>query len=127
MLDRDLAELYGVKTKRLNEQVKRNRDRFPDDFMFQLTKDERDKPVANCDRFKTLKHSTSFPYAFTEHGALMLANVIKSPTAIEMSIVVVRTFAKLREMPGRSCRFKEENRGVREEIQRARQTIQNNL
>ncbi len=98
MLDKNLAELYGVKTKRLNEQVKRNKNRFPEDFMFQLTKEERDELVANCDRFKTLKHSSSLPYAFTEYGALMLANVIKSSTAIEMSIAVVRAFAKLREM-----------------------------
>jgi len=98
MLDRDLAELYGVETKRLNEQVKRNQERFPDDFMFQLTKEEKGKLVANCDRFKILKHSTSLPYVFTEHGALMLANVIKSSTAIGMSIVIVRTFTKLREM-----------------------------
>ena len=67
MIDRDLAELYGVETKRLNEQVKRNRDRFPADFMFQLNNAEKNKLVANCDRFKVLKHSTSNPYAFTEH------------------------------------------------------------
>jgi hypothetical protein len=68
MLDRDLAELYGVKTKRLNEQVKRNSRRFPEDFMFQLTKGEREKLVANCDRFKALKHSAINPCAFTEQG-----------------------------------------------------------
>lgn len=98
MLDRDLAELYGVETKRLNEQVKRNKNRFPEDFMFQLTKKETAELVAICDRFKTLKHSTSLPYAFTEYGALMLANVIKSSTAIETSITIVRTFSRLREM-----------------------------
>jgi hypothetical protein len=98
MLDRDLAELYGASTKRLNEQVKRNKRRFPDDFMFQLTEDEKNELVANCDRFSPLKHSTALPYAFTEHGALMLANVIKSATAIEVSILVVRAFARLREI-----------------------------
>lgn len=66
MLDKDLAELYGVATKRLNEQVRRNKRRFPVDFMFQLTRIERDKLVANCDRLEKLKHSSSFPYAFTE-------------------------------------------------------------
>ena len=75
MIDRDLAELYGVPTKVLNQSVKRNRKKFPADFMFILTKAEKDELVTNCDRFNSLKHSTSFPKAFTEHGALMLASV----------------------------------------------------
>lgn len=70
----DLAELYGVSTKRLNEQVRRNRERFPEDFMFQLTADEKDKVVANCDHLSRLKFSSFLPYAFTEHGAVMLAS-----------------------------------------------------
>jgi hypothetical protein len=70
-VDADLAFLYGVSTKRLNEQVKRNRARFPGDFLFQLTRGERDEVVANCDHLKNLKFSPSMPYAFTEHGALM--------------------------------------------------------
>ncbi len=100
MLDRDLAVLYGVSTKVLNQAVKRNRKRFPGDFMFQLTKDEKDELVTNCDRFEPLKHSTALPYAFTEHGALMLANVIRSSVAIEVSILVVRAFVRIREMIG---------------------------
>src|SRR3989304_8337677 len=76
MIDRDLAGLYGVPTKVLNQAVKRNIEKFPADFMFILTKAEKDELVTNCDRFNSLKHSTSFPYAFTEHGALMLANVL---------------------------------------------------
>jgi len=68
LIDNDLAVLYGVSTKRLNEQVKRNADRFPDDFMFQLTEEEKREVVANCDRFNPLKHSTSLPFAFTKHG-----------------------------------------------------------
>ena len=68
MIDRDLAEMYGVENKRLNEQVKRNIERFPNSFRFQLTDTELIKLVANCDRFKTLKHSSTFPYAFTEQG-----------------------------------------------------------
>lgn len=96
MVDRDLAELYGVSTKRLNEQVKRNNERFPQEFMFQLTKKEKAQLVAKCDRFAMLKHSTTLPYAFTEHGSLMVANVIKSEVAIQMSIAVVKTFVKLR-------------------------------
>lgn len=98
MLDADLAALYGVQTKRLNEQVKRNYERFPEDFMFELTQEEATELVAICDRFKNLKHSTVLPKAFTEHGAIMLANVIKSPRAIQVSIQVVRAFIKLRQI-----------------------------
>ncbi|MBQ7532334.1 MAG: ORF6N domain-containing protein [Bacteroidales bacterium] len=72
MIDRDLAEIYGVKTKRLNEQVKRNIERFPERYMFQLSDYETLKLVANCDRLQTLKHSSSNPYVFTEHGVSML-------------------------------------------------------
>lgn len=97
MLDRDLAELYGVTTKRLNEQVKRNRERFPSDFMFQLDEKEKSELVAKCDRFKTLKHSTANPYAFTEQGIYMLASVLKSDTAVAVNIAIIRTFKKLRE------------------------------
>ena len=78
MIDRDLAELDGVETKRLNEQVKRNIERFPAEFCFQLTATEKAELVANCDRFNPLKHSTTEPYAFTEHGVTMLAAVLKS-------------------------------------------------
>lgn len=98
MIDADLAELYGVATKRLNEQVKRNIERFPDDFMFELNQQEAAELVAICDRFKNLKHSTALPKAFTEHGAVMLANIIKSPRAIQVSIQVVRAFIKLRQL-----------------------------
>lgn len=98
MLDADLAILYGVSTKRLNEQVKRNRDRFPEDFMFQLTENEKAKVVANCDHLKRLKFSPNLPYAFTEHGAIMLATVLNSPVAVQASIQVVRAFVRLRQM-----------------------------
>lgn len=98
MLDVDLADLYGVSTKRLNEQVKRNRGRFPQDFMFKLNGDEWTELVAKCDRFKNMKHSTVLPRAFTEHGAVMLANILRSRRAVEMSIYVVRAFVHLRSM-----------------------------
>ena len=98
MLDVDLAELYGVKTKRLNEQVKRNINRFPSDFMFQLSDEEKQKVVAKCDHLTKLKFSVSKPYAFTEHGALMLASVLNSALAIETSVMIVRAFVKLREI-----------------------------
>jgi hypothetical protein len=100
MVDADLAELYGVPTKRLNEQVRRNLERFPADFVFQLTREEWD---ALRSRFATLdmgrgQHRKYLPYAFTEHGALMAANVLNSASAVTMSVRVVRAFVRLREM-----------------------------
>lgn len=96
MLDSDLALLYGVTTKRLNEQVKRNIDRFPADFMFKLNQEEKDEVVANCDHLVNTKFSRSLPYAFTEHGAIMLASVLNSPTAVDMSVQIVRAFVIMR-------------------------------
>ena len=98
MVDKDIAELYGVPTKRLNEQVKRNKKRFPEDFMFQLTQEEKDEVVANCDHLKNLKYSPNLPYVFTEHGAVMLASVLNSDRAIEVNIQIVRIFTQIREM-----------------------------
>jgi hypothetical protein len=98
MIDRDLAEFYGVQTKRLNEQVKRNKDRFPADFVFQLSEEERAEVVANCGHLKTLKYSKSLPYAFTEHGAIMAASVLNSPAAVEVSVQIVRAFVQLRHL-----------------------------
>ena len=96
MLDRDLARLYGVETKVLNQAVKRNIERFPERFMFQLTDDEFFKLVTICDRFSTLKHSTSYPFAFTEHGVTMLASVLRSEIAVQMSIKIVDAFVAMR-------------------------------
>ena len=96
MLDRDLAELYGVQTKRLNEQVKRNAARFPRDYMFALSDTETQELVAKCDRFKTMKHSTVPMSAFTEHGIIMLAAVLKSETAIRVSVRITNTFVSMR-------------------------------
>ena len=98
IVDADLAKLYGTKTKRLNEQVKRNKERFPRDFMFQLTEDEKGELVANCDQLKKLKYSKSLPYVFTEHGAVMAANVLNSKVAVKASILVVRAFIQAREL-----------------------------
>jgi phage regulator Rha-like protein len=100
LLDVDLAELYGVTIKRLNEQVKRNIERFPPDFMFQLTKDEQDSlrsQVATLNIGRG-QHRKYLPYAFTEHGAIMVASVLNSQKAIEMSVLVVRAFVKLRNL-----------------------------
>lgn len=98
MIDRDLAELYGLTTKRLNEQVKRNTTRFPEDFMFQLTLEEKNEVVANCDHLKQLKFSHTLPLAFTEHGAVMLACVLNSKRAIEANIRIIRIFTAMREI-----------------------------
>ena len=97
MIDRDLASLYQVQTKRLNEQVKRNSGRFPAEFCFKLSDKEKDELVANCDRFKTLKHSSSNPYAFTEQGIAMLSAVLKSDIAVEVSIKIMNSFVKMRK------------------------------
>ena len=96
ILDRDLAELYGVQTARLNEQVKRNSRRFPEAFRFQLKQQETDELIANCDRFKTLKHSSFCPYAFTEQGVAMLSAVLHSDTAVDISIRIMNAFVAMR-------------------------------
>ena len=96
IIDADLAEAYGVPTRRLNEQVKRNLNRFPEDFMFQLTSSEKAEVIANCDHLSKLKFSKSLPFAFTEHGTIMAASVLNSPKAIEVSVFVIRAFIQLR-------------------------------
>jgi hypothetical protein len=98
MLDADLAELYGVSTKALNQAVRRNRQRFPDEFMFRLTMEEKDKVVTDCDHLRRLKFSHVLPNAFTEHGALMLASVLKSRMAVQTSLLIVRAFIRMREV-----------------------------
>ncbi len=98
MVDRDLATVYQVENKRLNEQVKRNISRFPQAFRFQLTDIETEELVANCDRFQTLKHSTANPYAFTEQGVSMLSAVLRSETAIKVSISIINTFVNMRRL-----------------------------
>lgn len=98
IIDADLAEAYGVTTKALNQAIRRNIGRFPSDFMFRLTKEEKHEVVTNCDHLKKLKYSPVTPRAFTEHGAIMAASVLNSPKAIEVSVFVVRAFVQLREM-----------------------------
>lgn len=97
ILDTDLASLYGVSTKALNQAVKRNRGRFPDDFVFQLTLGEKQEVVTTRDHLKRLKFSPTLPYAFTEHGALMVASVLNSAIAVRVSIQIVRVFIRMRE------------------------------
>jgi len=98
MLDSDLAELYGVETKRLKEQVRRNLERFPTHFMFQLSKDEYESLRSQIATLKQGEHSKYLPFAFTEHGVLMLSNILKSENAVKMSIKIIDIFVKLREM-----------------------------
>jgi len=97
MIDRDLAELYGVEVKRLNEQVKRNIGRFPAEFRFQLDNTEKEELVANCDRFENLKHSSVNPYAFTEQGVAMLSAVLHSETAVKVSIQIMQAFVQMKK------------------------------
>ena len=97
MIDRDLAYLYNVETKVLNQAVKRNVSRFPENFRFQLSDKEKDELVTNCDRFTTLKHSSSNPYAFTEQGIAMLSSVLKSDIAVEVSIKIMNSFVGMRK------------------------------
>lgn len=98
ILDRDVAELYGVETKRINEALKNNPDKFPDGYVITLNIKEKDELVENFDRFKTLKHSTVEPHAFTEKGLYMLATILKSPLATEVTIAIIETFSKVREV-----------------------------
>lgn len=97
MLDADLAEIYGTNTKALNQAVKRNRKRFPNDFTFQLSQREKREVVTICDHLGKLKYSRNLPFAFTEHGAVMLASVLNSARAVLASIAVVRAFIRLRQ------------------------------
>ena len=97
MLDADIAELFGVETRALNQAVKRNIDRFPEDFMFKLTGKEKAEVITNCDHLSKLKYSKALPHAFTEHGAIMAANVLNSPRAVAASVLIVRAFIKMRE------------------------------
>lgn len=116
MLDVDLAEIYGVETRRLNEQVRRNPGRFPNDFMFRLTAAEKAEVIANCDALSKIKFSRMTPFAFTEHGAVMLAAVLNSPRAVQASVAIARAFVRLRKLAfGRrelSARLKELERRV---------------
>lgn len=96
MIDRDLAMLYGVETKVLNQAVRRNINRFPSNFRFQLTKEEVEQVVTNCDHLLNIKYSPLFPYAFTEQGVAMLSCVLRSETAIDVSIQIMDAFVAMR-------------------------------
>lgn len=97
MIDRDLAAMYGVETKVLNQAVKRNLERFPETFRFQLNEIEKNELVTNCDRFKSLKHASARPYVFTEQGIAMLSAVLRSDVAIQVSIQIMNAFVAMRQ------------------------------
>lgn len=97
LIDADLARLYEVPTRVLNQAVRRNPDRFPEDFCFQLTSEEKSEVITKCDHLNRLKFSKALPHAFTEHGALMATNVLNSPAAVKMSVFIIRAFVKQRE------------------------------
>lgn len=98
MMDRDLAEMYQVGTKVLNQAVKRNIERFPESFRFQLSDNEKNELVTNCDRFESLKHSSNNPYAFTEQGVAMLSAVLRSDVAVKVSIQIINAFIEMRKL-----------------------------
>lgn len=97
LLDRDLAKIYQVDTKVLNQAVKRNIDRFPEEFRFQLNNYELEQLVTNCDRFNPLKHTSNLPYAFTEQGVAMLSTVLRSSIAVQISIQIMKAFVAMRQ------------------------------
>ena len=119
MIDTDLSMLYEIETKRLKEQVKRNLDRFPIDFAFELTKIEKDELVANCDRLQNLKFSSINPLAFTEQGVAMLSSVLRSPMAIKINIEIMRTFARYRALLRDNEDLRKEVKQIDEKIDRA--------
>ena len=98
LLDSDVAELYGVETRRVNEAIANNPEKFPDGYIFELQNTEKQELVENFDRFNRMKHSTVLPKAFTEKGLYMLATILKSPRATRTTIAIVETFAKIREL-----------------------------
>lgn len=98
IIDADVADLYGVETKRINEAVSNNPEKFPDGYILELSKNEKNELVENFDRFNRQKHSTAIPKAFSEKGLYMLATILKSPKAVETTIAIVEAYAKLKEL-----------------------------
>lgn len=124
MIDSDLAGLYGVSTKRLNEQVKRNIKRFPENFMFQLTKNEKEQLISTFEHLDKLKFSSTLPYVFTEHGTMMMGNVLNSDRAIEFSIKIVETFIKMRELLTDNLGFKLEIEEIKKKLSNQNKNIE---
>jgi len=119
MVDTDLSSLYDVPTKALKQQVKRNIDRFPGDFMFKLTANEKKELVTNCDRLAALKHSSVLPLVFTEQGVAMLSSVLRSEKAIKMNIEIMRAFARYRALLNENEELKKEIRNLDKKLNEA--------
>ena len=119
MLDSDLASLYGVSTRRLKEQVKRNRERFPEDFMFELSKEEKELIVSTNSRLLNVKYSKVNPFVFTEHGVAMLSSILKSKKAIAINIEIIRAFSKYRAILKENLELKKEIRQLDDKINKA--------
>ena len=98
LIDSDVAQLYGVTTKQINQALSRNLDKFPNGYIIELVKEEKLELVTNCDRFVNLRHSTVLPKAFTERGLYMLATILKSPKATETTLAIIDIFTKVREI-----------------------------
>lgn len=127
MVDLDLAALYEVQTKRLKEQVKRNKQRFPKDFMFILNKEEKQQLIENTPRLNILKHSSVNPMVFTEQGVAMLSSVLNSQRAIKMNIEIMRAFAKYRQLLIENDSLKKEVKNLDEKLNKAFQFLMNRI
>lgn len=123
MIDLDLAALYETNTKALKQQVKRNIDRFPPDFMFELTREEKKQLVTNCDRLSNLKHSSINPFAFTEQGVAMLSSVLRSKKAIQVNIEIMRAFSNYRAMLRENEELRKEVKELDNKLNRAFQFL----
>lgn len=119
MVDIDLSALYETASKVLKQQVKRNIERFPEDFMFVLTKEEKEQLVANCDRLSNLKHSSVNPMVFTEQGVAMLSSVLRSPKAIKINIEIMRAFAQYRQILMENDSLKKEIKDLDNKLNKA--------
>ena len=108
MVDSDLAVLYDTETKRLKQQVKRNAERFPEDFMFELTYEEKEQLIYSCSRLQVLKHSSVGPMVFTEQGVAMLSSILSSKKAISINIEIMRAFVQYRKLISESKELKED-------------------
>jgi len=119
MIDADLAALYGTETKKLKQQVKRNRDRFPKDFMFELTTDEKDQVIASSQRLENLKHASVKPMAFTEQGVAMLSSVLTTKKAVQMNIEIMRAFAQYRALLMENVELRKEMKALDAKLNQA--------
>lgn len=126
IIDRDVAELYGVETRDVNKAVKNNPDKFPNGYIFPLTSEEKLELVENFHRFNPLKHSTALPHAFTEKGLYMLATILKSPIATMTTFAIIETFSKLR-LISRTIQAANEGGTINEDVKKKLQDLMNEV